>query len=165
VTPARLGSNVFELSVTPPNGQSLAGARASLLFTPSGGGAPAQLDLAQSSAGLFSGTGAMLNQMGAWQMSVRLTPASGATATASTDLSLAVDGAARAASTALPLTVRLVVWLNQFGRVALALALLAGAAAWGWIASRSRQGLARLGWLAAGLALAVVLAVTVVWIG
>jgi putative copper export protein len=136
VTPARLGSNVFELAATPPNGQSLAGASAALLFAPPGGGAPAELDLAQNSAGLFSATGAMLSQMGAWELSVRVTPASGAPAAASANLTVAVDGVARAADTPLPLTVRLVVWLNEFGRAALALLVLAGAVVWAWLAGR-----------------------------
>jgi hypothetical protein len=34
------------------------------------------------------------------------------------------------------LTVRLVVWLNEFGRAALALLVLAGAAVWAWLAGR-----------------------------
>ena len=163
VTPGRIGSNVFDVTVTAPNGQNLAGASAALDFAPPGGGAASQLALAQTSPGLFAGTGAMLNQPGAWQLTVSLAPAGGGSGvvTAHYNLDVAVDGVVRAAGTPLPWTVRLVVWLNQYGRAVLALVLVTGAAVWGWIASRTRRGLARLGWLAAGLALAVVLAVTV----
>jgi|SRR5579859_607338 len=164
VTPGRIGSNVFEVSVTAPDGQSLADTSAALEFAPPGGGPATELRLSQASPGLFTGTGAMLNQQGAWQMSIRLTPAGSGAApvTAGNDLAVAVDGVVRGASTPLPWSVSLVVWLNQYGRAALALGLMAGAAVWGWIASRNRQGVARLGWLLAGLVLAVVLGMTVV---
>jgi len=78
------------------------------------------------------------------------------------NLVVGVDGVVRAAGTPLPGTVQLVVWLNQYGRWVLALVLVAGAAVWGWIASRTRQGAARVGWLLAGLVLAAVLGTTVV---
>jgi copper transport protein len=164
VTPGRIGSNVFEVTATAPAGQSLAGASAALLFAPPRGGAAKELALSQISPGLFTGTGDMLSQQGAWQMGIRLARAgSGAAAvTASDSLEVAVDGVVRAAGTPWPWPVRLVAWLNQYGRTALALVLVAGAAVWGWMASRTHHGLARVGWLVAGLLLAVVLGTTVV---
>ena len=164
VTPGRIGSNVFEVTVAAPDGQSLAGASTALLFAPPGAGAGTQLALSETGPGLFTATGDMLNRQGAWQMTIRLVPAGGGAAveTANLNLELAVDGVVRAADTPLPWTVALVVWLNQFGRAALALVLVAGAAMWGWIASRTRQGVARVGWLLAGLVVAVVLGMTVV---
>lgn len=166
LTPGRIGSNVFELTVTAPGGQSVAGARASLEFAPPAGGSTAELVLSPTRLGLFTATGGVLNQKGAWQMVVRLQPAgSGVNVTATYNLDVAVDGLVRAAGTPLPWTVKLVGWLNQYGRPALALALAAGAGMWSWIASRTRRGLARLGWVAAGVLLAVVLATSVVLLG
>lgn len=167
LTPARIGSNVFEVRVTAPAGQNLDGAAATLSFTPPAGGTPAELALAQTRVGLFTGTGGLLNRQGAWQMGLRLLPAGSAAApvTANTPLDVSVDGAVRAAGTALPWNVRLVIWLNQYGRVGLAVLLAAGAGVWSWIASRTRRGLARAGWLAAGLLAGLVLALTVVFAG
>jgi copper transport protein len=166
VTPGRIGSNVFEVTVSAPAGQSLDGASAGLEFVPPSGGTATALAMAQIRPGLFTATSGVLNQKGHWQMGVRLQPTgSAASVSASYDLDVAVDGIVRAAGTPLPWTVKLVMWLNQYGRAALALALLAGAGVWSWIASRTRTGLARLGWMAAGALLAVVLATSVVLLG
>jgi hypothetical protein len=166
VTPGRIGSNVFEVTVSAPAGQSLDGASAGLEFVPPSGGTATALAMAQIRPGLFTVTSGVLNQKGHWQMGVRLQPTgSAASVSASYDLDVAVDGIVRAAGTPLPWTVKLVMWLNQYGRAALALALLAGAGVWSWIASRTRTGLARLGWMAAGALLAVVLATSVVLLG
>jgi copper transport protein len=167
VTPGRIGSNVFEVTVSAPDGQILDGASARLEFASPAAGAASELVLSQTRLGLFTATGGVLNKRGAWQMGVHLLPAGRgvASVSASYDLDVALDGVVRAAGTPLPWTVKLVAWLNQYGRAALALALLAGAGVWSWIASRTRTGLARLGWMAAGVLLAVVLATSVVLLG
>ncbi len=167
VTPGRIGSNVFEVTITPPIGQNLDRASASLIFTAPGSGTASVLALLQTKPGLFTATGGLLNQQGAWQMSVRLTPAGGGVApvTDHVGLDVAIDGVVRAAGTPLPWSVQLVVWLNQYGRAVLILVFIAGASVWGWIAGRTRQGLPRLGWMAAGLLLAVALVASVMWIG
>jgi hypothetical protein len=51
----------------------------------------------------------------------------------------------RPAGAALPWTVQVTGWLNQYGRAALALVLAAFAIGWTFIASRARRGLARAG--------------------
>jgi copper transport protein len=167
VTPGRIGSNVFEVAVTAPAGQTLEGTRVTLHILPPVGAAALELELAQTRSGLFSATGNALNAQGAWQMAVRLQPAgSGAAAvTASYNLDVGLDGLVRAAGTPLPWTVRAVAWLNQNGRAALAALLALGAGVWSWIVGRTRHGLARLGWMAAGLLLAVLLVTGVVLIG
>jgi hypothetical protein len=166
LTPARIGSNVFEVTVTAPSGQTVDGANASLVFTPPAGGAASELQLGQPHTGLFSATGGLLNQQGDWQMSIRLQPVSApAPVVASAILNVGVDGVVRAAGAPLPWNVSLVIWLDQYGRVGLAAILAAGTCVWGWIASRQRQGLARAGWLAAGLLAGLALVLTVALAG
>ena len=169
LTPARIGSNVFEGMMTIPAGLISQLGSARLYFTPDDGGAQTILDLSQTKPGLFTGTGGALNKPGIWHidLTVLLSPATSGAGleTAHFTVEAAVDGIVRAAGTPLPWNVSLVIWLNQYGRVALAVLLAAGAGAWSWIASRTRHGLARAGWLAAGLLAALVLVMTVVFAG
>ncbi len=159
VTPGRIGSNVFEVAVTAPDAQPWPGASVHLAFAPATGGAATEMTLAQTGPGRFTGTGNALNAQGAWQVGLSLQPAAGETPVVTTAYSLDVglDGVVRASGAPLPWTVRAVAWLNEYGRAALVALLLAGAGVWTWLASRTRQGLARLGWMTAGVALAVVL--------
>jgi hypothetical protein len=169
-TPGRIGSNVFELALTPPSGElaALAPANldaATLQFTSPGGGSAAMLALGASRPGLFTGTGGALNHAGAWQVRATVQPAAGAPAiSASYDLAVGLDGTVRATDAPLPWTVQVVGWLNDHGRGLLAVVLVLFAGAWTWIASRSRRGLARLGWVVAGALAAVALVTTVVFI-
>ncbi len=166
VTPGRIGSNVFEVAVSAPEGQPWSGAGVRLAFEPPTGEAATEMTLAETKPGAFTGTGSALNAQGAWRVGVSLQPASGAApgVMAAYNLDVGLDGVVRAAGTPLPWSVLAVAWLDQYGRAALAALLLAGAGVWTWLASRTRQGLARLGWMTAGVALAVVLT-SVVLIG
>ncbi len=167
VTPGRIGSNVFEVTVAAPGGQIADGAGVSLQFQPPTGAAAVELALTTTKPGLFTGTGNALNKQGTWRVSVTLQQpgGSGLGVSAGYDLDIGLDGVVRAAGTPLPLAVQAVAWLNQYGRAVLVVVLVAGAGVWSWIASRTRQGWARLRWMAAGLLLAIVLATSVVLLG
>jgi hypothetical protein len=155
--PARLGSNVFEVTLAEA-GQPVRGAQVQLSFEPVGGGALAsQLTLAEAPErdGRYVAAGNGLTRVGAWQILVSITrPGAAMPAFTTFDLDVGLDQVVRAAGTPLPATVRAVAWLNQYGRLALSLLVLSVAAGWGWLVSRSIPGARRAGLLTVGLLLA-----------
>ena len=156
--PARLGASVYELSVTGADGQQpVTGATAELFFQPVGGGALSStlpLEEVPGTPGLYRGTGSGLTRRGPWQILLTLTPPGEAAVYANFDLQVSLDDVVRLAGSPLPLTVRAVDWLNQYGRALLSLAALCLAAGWTWVVRRAVPGLQPAGWLTTGLMLA-----------
>jgi copper transport protein len=157
IQPARLGTNVFEVTVTDA-GQPVRGAQVALTFQPVGGsGLTTELPLVESSAGdgRYAASGGGLARTGPWQILVTIRRAGEAVPAYTTfDLDVGVDQVVRAAGTPLPVRVRALDWLNHNGWAALSLLVLAVAAGWGWLVSRSIPGGRRAGLLTIGLLLA-----------
>jgi copper transport protein len=143
VSPGRIGSNVFELSLFDDGGQPALGEKAVLHFQSLDGGPASDLPLAEASPGIHVGTSAGLNQPGGWLITVKIDRPS--PLNADFDVAVGLDGVVRSASAPLPLTVQVTGWLNQYGRAALALMLVAFAIGWTLIANRARRGLDRAG--------------------
>jgi copper transport protein len=141
--PGRIGSNVFELSLVDDGGQPASGETAALGFISLDGGAASELPLAETSPGLYVGTGAGLNAPGRWQVTALIARPSPLSPVY--EVAVGLDGVVRAADTPLPWTVRAAGWLNNYGRPALALVLAAFAVGWTFVASLARRGLARTG--------------------
>jgi copper transport protein len=143
VSPGRIGSNVFELSLTDDGGQPATGETPTLHFQSLEGGAASDLALAEANPGTYIGTSAGLNQPGRWQITVEI----GRPAPLSAEYAVAVglDGVVRPAGAPLPWTVEVTGWLNEYGRAVLALVLAAFAVGWTVVASRTRRGLAGAG--------------------
>jgi copper transport protein len=167
VSPGRIGSNVFELTLAGADGIPITGAKPSLQFLSLAGGPATKLDLPETKAGVYTGTGAGLSRQGSWQIAAKVDRSNNSepavSATYAVDVS--VDGAVRSAGAQLPVAVQLVSWLDRNGRLALVLLVVMGVAGWSWIASRARQGVARLGWLASGLLLGGVVVAMIVLAG
>ncbi len=143
LSPGRIGSNVFELSLIDDGGQPATGEKATLLFESLDGGAPADLPLVEASPGIYVGTGAGLNQPGRWTITVKIDRP--APLRAEYAVAVGLDGVVRPAGAALPWTVQVTGWLNEFGRAGLVLVLAAFAVGWTIVASRTRRGLAGAG--------------------
>ena len=150
VSPGRIGSNVFELTLAGADGKPITGAQASLQFLSSAGGPGTTLDMPETRPGVYTGTGPGLNRQGAWQIGVTVQrPRSGSgssepAVSATYAVEVGVDGAVRAAGAALPLAVQWVGWLDRNGRLLLVALVVMGLAGWSWFANRARLGLARL---------------------
>ncbi len=158
--PARLGTNVFEVTLSDA-GQPVRGAQVELTFEPVGGGALAtRLTLVEAPAsdGRYAASGSGLTRTGPWQILVTITPPGARVPVYTTfDLEIGLDRVVRLAGTPLPARVRAVAWLNDFGRPALSLLVLSVAAGWAWLVSRSISGARRAGLLTVGLLLAALL--------
>lgn len=157
--PARLGTNVFEVTLTDA-GQPVRGATVDLTFEPVGGGAlSSRLELVEAAAGdgRYSASGAGLTRPGPWQILVTITRPGLGTVYTTFDLAIGLDQVVRAAGTPLPARVRAVGWLNDHGQTTLGLVALAVVAGWGWLVSRSVPGTRLAGWLTVGLLLAALL--------
>jgi copper transport protein len=159
IEPARLGANVFAVTLTGADGAPVSDAQVELFFQPVGGSALSSrlpLDPVPEAGGAYAASGGGLSRLGPWQILVTITPpgASGAHY-ANLNLDVGLDGVVRPAGAPLPLGLRAAAWLNQWGRAALITLVFGLAAAWAWLASRSIPGLRRLGWMAVGVLLAV----------
>ncbi len=158
--PARLGSNAIELEVTDAGGQPVREAPIELFFEPVGGGAlSSRLNLIESAAGVYAATGSNLLREGPWQILATVQPAGAPSVYANFDLEVGPDGVARLAGEPLPALVRVVGWLNDYGRAALTGLILAVVAGWSWIVWQALPPLKRtpVWWAATGLLLAAVL--------
>jgi copper transport protein len=156
--PGRVGANAWQLSVSRA-GQPLAGADVELYFQPVGGGGLAArlaLDEAPGQPGLYAGTASSLTRQGPWHILVTVTPADAAPIYAYFDVDIGLDDVVRPAGSPLPLSVRAVSLLDQYGLALLSLAAFSLAAGWTWIVRRAVPGLQTAGWLASGLLLAAV---------
>jgi hypothetical protein len=160
ILPARLGTNVFEVTVT-DSSEPVRGAQVGLTFQPvGGGGLTTELPLVESSAGdgRYAASGSGLTRAGPWQILETIRRAGEAVPAYTTfDLDVGVDQVVRAAGTPLPARVRALDWLNRNGRAALSLLVLAVTAGWGWLISRSIPGGRRAGLLTVGLLLAALI--------
>jgi copper transport protein len=161
--PARLGSNVFEVSAAHRDGEPVRGAKVELFFEPVGGGAlSSTLALGESPAGdgRYRASGDGLTRAGPWQVLVTIREPGTATAEyANFDLDIGPDQVVRPKDAPLPLPARALTWLNRFGRLGLGVLALGVLTGWVWIAGRSLAGLRRVAWLAAGL-----LAAGLIWV-
>jgi len=158
--PARLGSNAIELALTAPGGQAVRGAQIELFFIPIGGGTlSSRLNLIESAAGVYAATGSNLLREGPWQILATVQPAGAPSVYANFDLEVGPDGVARLAGEPLPALVRVVGWLNVYGRAALTGLILAVVAGWSWSVWQALPPLKRtpVWWAATGLLLAAVL--------
>jgi copper transport protein len=161
VRPAKLGSNVFTFTAL-QNGAAVSAGEITLTFEPvGGGGLVSELPLTETvdGYGIYSATGAPFQRAGAWQMLVTLTTPTGATRYVPFNLDIGPDNVVRLAGQPLPLPVRAVGWLNQYGRPALIGLLLLVIAGWGWTTWRVFPGqrAASVWWLVAGLLLAALI--------
>lgn len=154
--PARLGTNVFEVTLT-EGGQPVRGAQVELTFEPVGGGALTSrlpLEEAPEGNGRYAASGNGLSRIGPWQILVSIGRPNATAAFTTFDLEIGVDQVVRVAGTPLPANVRAVVWLNQYGRAVLSFVVLTVAAGWGWLVSRAIPGARRASLLIVGLLLA-----------
>jgi len=155
ISPARLGSNVYTLSVRAADGQSVPDAQVALSFQALDGGLNTNLALSDIGAGNYAATGPGVNHTGRWQLVVQVTrPGASVPDYGTLDLQVAVDEVVRAAGTPLPWNVRAVEWLNVNGRSALSGLILLLAVGWSWIAGRLLPAALRPGLVVAGLLLA-----------
>jgi copper transport protein len=158
IRPARLGSNAFELRLTDAAGLAVRSAQVELFFQPVGGGAlSSRLNLTGSVSGLYTATGTNFTREGPWQILVTVQrPGVGTVVYANFDLNIGPDGVVRLADEPLPGPVRVVDWLNRYGRVALVGLILVVIAGWGWVVRQSLPALrqASIWWLTSGLWLA-----------
>jgi copper transport protein len=150
VSPGRIGSNVFELSLLDDGGQPAKGQTAALHFESLDGASPSDLRLSEANAGIYVGTSAGLNSPGRWRIAVSITRVARpsvdiAISGAELNVAVGLDGVVRLADAPLPWTVQVTGWLNQYGRAALVLVLAAFAVGWAVIAGRTRRGLAGAG--------------------
>lgn len=159
VRPAQLGNNVFTFTATRA-GEVVRALQIKLTLEPVGGGGLAsELALTETSDGAHTVAGAPFQRAGAWQMLVTLTTPTGVIRYAPFNLEIGPDNVIRLAGQDLPLEVRVVGWLNRYGRSALTGLLLALVVGWGWITWRIFPGqrAASVWWLLAGLLLAAVI--------
>jgi len=157
VTPARVGTNVFSLTVLDANGLAVEGADVRLAYQAEASALRVEAAAVETGVGVYMASSPALSSEGDWQVLVTVArPGAPVADYAAVNLSVALDGVVRPAADPLPWAVRTAAWLNRYGRPVLAALALAGVVGWSWFAGRAVPARLRPGWLVAGLLMAAV---------
>jgi hypothetical protein len=156
ISPGRLGSNAYTLTVTQPGGAPVRGAQVSLRFQAKGSALAFDQPLRESGAGVYTAAGPGPNRQGAWQLLITIArPGAAVPDYAALDFEVGLDDALRLAGAAQPTALRLLAWLNVYGARLLGGLVLFAAVGWSWFAARALPSRLRPGWLVGGLLIAL----------